>query len=156
MSLREMMDQLLSEAFIMPRPRAGSGAAAQAAPGGLTPPVNMYETSEELVVVLPVPGASPNDIQVDLLGTQLSIRTTARRDEPHPNVGGAGGAPGPGEQRRHDYLHEFQIGPYARTIELPYAVNADQARSQYEHGILVLRFPCPQANVPRRIAVQHG
>jgi HSP20 family protein len=151
-----MMDQLFSEAFVMPAERRAAGQREQPAPGELEPPVNMYETDTDLMVVLPIPGVSPNDIEVELLGTQLSVRTTARRDEPHPNVGPRGGDPGPGDPPRSYYLHEFQIGPHARVVELPYAVDPDKVQTSYEHGLLALRFPCPQAKVPRRIPLQRS
>ena len=150
--LRDMMDRLFSEAFIMPRERGGT--AQQAPAGAQTPPVNMYETESNLLVIIPLPGVSPNDIQIELMGTQLSVRTEARRDVPHGDVGPKGGDAGPGDRGRRHYLHEFQIGPYARTLELPYAVDADKVQSSYEHGILSLRFPYPESKVPRRITLQ--
>src|SRR5262245_50381683 len=152
-SLRDMMDRLFSEAFVMPRERTGAQAsqASQAPEAALTLPVNMYETNEELVVVLPLPGVSPNDIQIDLLGTTLTVLAEVRRDEAHPEVGPQGGASGPGTRPHRYLLHEFQIGPYARTIELPYLVDADKVHTNCEHGLLTLRFPRPTAQTPRRI-----
>src|ERR687885_2927136 len=118
----------------------------------------MYETDTDLVVVVPLPGVNPNEIEVVLLGRQLTIRTPSRRDVPHKDIGvqqrhrgHAADAPG---SSRHYYLHEFQIGPYARTIELPYDVEADRVQTSYEHGLLALRFPRPEGLVPHRIALQ--
>ncbi len=161
MPLREMMDRLLSDAFILPRERAMSGqrqgqGPTEAVQGAMTPPVNMYETDTDLMIILPLPGVSPNDIQVELLGTQLTIRTEARRDEPHPEVGPQGGAAGGGQPRQRWYMHEFQIGPYHRMLELPYPVDADRIQANYEHGLLSLRCPCPEAKMPRRISLQKG
>ena len=153
-SLRDMMDRLFNEAFVVPQSRGGGGAQQQAAQGAQTPPVNMYETDNDLMVILPLPGASPNDIEVQLLGTQLTVRTQARRDVPHGEVGPQGGAPGEGDRSRRYLLHEFQIGPYARTVELPYTVEADRVQTSFEHGLLSLRFPCPEAKVPRRIEIK--
>jgi HSP20 family protein len=156
--LREMMDRLFSEAFVMPRERGASSSGREGPAGTMTPPVNMYETDAELVMVIPMPGVSPNDIQVDLLGTQLTVRADVRRDEPHADVGPRGGAPGPGDsQHRHRWqLHEFQIGPYHRVVELPYPVDADGIQASYEHGLLSLRMPCPKTQVPRRIPLQRN
>ena len=154
--LREMMDRLFSEAFVMPRERGARGPVREGPPEALTPPVNMYETEADLIVVIPMPGVSPTDIQADLLGTQLAVHADVRRDEPHPSVGPQGGAAGPGDtQFRHRWhLHEFQIGPYHRVVELPYAVDADGIQATYEHGLLTLRIPCPKAQTPRRIPLQ--
>jgi HSP20 family protein len=154
--LREMMDRLFSEAFVMPRERVSGRPGRESAAGTMTPPVNMYETDADVIVVIPMPGVSPHDVQVDLLGTQLTVRADVRRDEPHPSVGSQGGAAGPGEgQFRHRWhLHEFQIGPYHRVVELPYNVDADDIQATYEHGLLTLRIPCPKAQTPRRIPLQ--
>ena len=158
--LREMMDRLFNEAFIMPRGRGtgGAGPSSQAMPGAQVPPVNMYETDTDLMVTIPLPGISPNDIQLELLGTQLTVHTEARRDEPHPDAGPQGGGPGPGDPRfrRRWYVHEYQIGPYHRTVELPYSVDADRIQANYEHGLLSLRCSRPEAKMPRRIQLQKG
>jgi HSP20 family protein len=116
----------------------------------------MYETDQDLMVVLPLPGVSPNDIQVDVLGTELTIRTEARRDVPHGEVGPQGGDSGPGDRDRRWYAHEFEIGPYQRQVALPYSVEADRVHATYEHGLLSLRFPRPQAKQPQRISIQGG
>ncbi|HZR99968.1 MAG TPA: Hsp20/alpha crystallin family protein [Chloroflexota bacterium] len=156
MPLREMMDRLFSDAFVMPRSRWLTSRREATPDGALTPPVNMYETDTDLMVIIPMPGVSPNDIQVDLLGTQLTVQVPVRRDEPHPDAGRQGGAAGAGDrQLRHRwYQHEFQIGPYHRVVELPYAVDAQGIQASYEHGLLSLRMPCPKAQVARRIPLQ--
>jgi HSP20 family protein len=154
--LREMMDRLFSEAFVLPRERGGREQVRQGPAEAMTPPVNMYETDADLVVVIPMPGVSPHDVEVDLLGRQLTVRADVRRDEPHPSAGPQGGAAGPGETpfRHRWHLHEFQIGPYHRVVELPYNVDADGIQATYEHGLLTLRIPCPKAQTPRRIPLQ--
>jgi HSP20 family protein len=165
--LREMIDQLFVDAVLPARRWLTSRSD-----GVLTPPVNVYETATDLMVVMPLPGMSPNDIEVDLLGTQLTVRTHARRDIPHATAGSQGGStdatptvhtadskprhnPGADPENGHRYyLHEFQIGPYERTIELPRPVDADRVQTSYEHGLLSLRFAFREADQPRRISLQ--
>jgi HSP20 family protein len=164
--LREMLDQLFADAVLPSRLRG-----TRSTEGTLTPPVNMYETDSDLMVVVPLPGMSPNDIDVELLGTRLTIRTHARRDVPHADAGPRGGSPdsqantgargnaSPGDDGSQDvghryHLHEFQIGPHERILELPREVDGDRVQSTYEHGLLSLRFPCRQADRPRRITLQ--
>jgi HSP20 family molecular chaperone IbpA len=175
--LREVLDRLFTEALVPHGPRSTGAQAAQ------VPPVNVYETDADLVVVMPLPGLSPNDIEIELLGVQLSVRTPSRggvvhQDErteerhtrhdveegvavdypgatvPHHHHAAVAHAPGMGQLGRHVYQREFQIGPYARTIELPYAVEADRVQTSYEHGLLALRFPRPESQTPRRIGIQ--
>jgi HSP20 family molecular chaperone IbpA len=181
-SLREALDRLFSEALVPPR--LGSAAAQ----GPQVPPANVYETDANLMVIMPLPGVSPNDIEIELLGTQLSVRTPARGGVVHQDEGTQerhtrhdvgegtrvdypdaivphhhhGPAPhyiheaGQGKLGRRCYQHGFQIGPYAYTIELPYPVDADRVHASYEHGLLSLRFPRPDTDLPRRVPLQPG
>ncbi len=65
-------------------------------------PVNMYETEAALVVVAPLPGVMPEDVNVAVEGGELRITASMRSAAPK------------------EYLvHEWHYGPYERTVELP-------------------------------------
>lgn len=65
-------------------------------------PVNVYEAGEALVVVAPLPGVRPEDVDVSLDGTHLTITAAMR------------------SAAAKDYLvHEWHYGPYEREVELP-------------------------------------
>jgi HSP20 family protein len=65
-------------------------------------PVNVYETDGAVVVVAPMPGVMPDDVQIAVEGSTLTIRSELRTDAPK------------------DYLlHEWEYGAYERTLELP-------------------------------------
>lgn len=65
-------------------------------------PVNVYETSDALVVLAPLPGVMPDDIDVSLDGRTLRIRADMRTPA------------------HKEYLvHEWHYGPYQRDVELP-------------------------------------
>ena len=145
--LRELMDRLFSEAFGRSWLR---GPGASGLDSVQVPPVNVYATATDLMVIVPLPGVSPRDIQVELLGTRLTVRAEVRRDEPG---GSAAETVAPGHERRW-YLHEFQIGPYSRAIDLPHPVDADRVQTSYEHGLLALRCPFSASRAPRRIPLQ--
>ncbi len=73
-------------------------------PGGETMqvPVNVYEAGEALVVVAPLPGVRPEDVEVSFDGARLRI---------------AAGMRSPAAK---DYLvHEWHYGPYEREVALP-------------------------------------
>ena len=64
-------------------------------------PVNMYESDAAVVVVVPLPGVMPDNIDVVLSGRQLRISASMRSPAPK------------------DYLlHEWHYGPFERTVEL--------------------------------------
>ncbi|MDQ3681386.1 MAG: Hsp20/alpha crystallin family protein [Actinomycetota bacterium] len=73
-------------------------------PGGETMqvPVNVYEADEALVVVAPLPGVRPEDVDVSMVGTKLRIAASMR------------------SAAAKDYLvHEWHYGPYEREVQVP-------------------------------------
>lgn len=107
------------------------GRAAQDVPSGGTPqaqqiPVNVYETEEDVVVVAPMPGVEAENIDVEVLGSTVTLRASLR---------------GPGQADRRYLLHEWTYGPYERTVELPIDIDAEHANASHGNGVLVLSFP---------------
>ncbi|MDQ3569164.1 MAG: Hsp20/alpha crystallin family protein [Actinomycetota bacterium] len=73
-------------------------------PGGETMqvPVNVYEADEALVIVAPLPGVRPEDVDVSMAGTQLRIAAAMR------------------SAAAKEYLvHEWHYGPYERVVQVP-------------------------------------
>ena len=65
-------------------------------------PVNMFEASDALVIVAPLPAVQPDDVNIDLWPGRLRITASLRSAAPK------------------DYLvHEWDYGGYEREIELP-------------------------------------
>jgi HSP20 family protein len=143
MSLREAMDRLLEQSIISPR-------GAQSARGTLTLPIDLWETSDSLVVRVPLPGAKPeaDDVDIDVDGNTLTIKA---------RLPGAAGedSEAPGEGIRW-LFREVPRGEARRTVELPVAVDADAATARFANGLLVLTLPKAQSARPRRINVTPG
>jgi HSP20 family protein len=134
MSLRQIMDTLLSEAFVMPRDLQG-GAAASA-------PLNMYEEGDTLVVEAELPGIQPEDVDASIERGMLTIRGESRSEE---------------ERKERNYLvREQRRGSFVRSVRLPDTVNADADQAQFEHGMLRLTFPKSEQAKPRRIPISGG
>ena len=45
------------------------------------------------------------------------------------------------------------LGPFARTVVLPFRVDADNASASFERGVVTLTLPRPQDDKPRQIKV---
>jgi HSP20 family protein len=89
-------------------------------------PVNIYETDTDLVIAAPLPGIRPEDIEVTVTETMLTICSGARGDC----------------QGTKRYIrHEWNYGPYTRTVNLPAAVDASRANATYGDGVLMLMIP---------------
>jgi HSP20 family protein len=143
MSLREAMDRLLEQSIISPR----GGPSTR---GTLSLPVDLWETSDSLVVRVPLPGVQPeaDAVDIDVDGNMLTIRARL------PGAPGEDSGEAP-EGVRWIY-REVPRGEARRTVELPVAVNADAATARFANGLLVLTLPKAEAARPRRINVTPG
>ena len=90
-----------------------------------SPPVNIYESPDQLTVAIPIPGAHHDTTSVELEGRRLTIDAEAR----YP------------QEQQHYLQHEWTVGSSRREIELPKAVRAGGAKALLTHGILTISLP---------------
>ena len=134
MSLRQMMDSLLSDAFVMPRDAQGSPAGSA--------PLNMYEEGDTLVVEAGLPGMKPEDVDVNVERGMLTIRSESKSEN---------------ERKERNYLvREQRTGSFTRSVRLPEAYDADACQATFEDGVLRLTFPKSEQAKPRRIQISGG
>lgn len=96
----------------------------------LTPNADVYESGEQYLIQLDVPGVSAESIDVQVLGTMLTIR--AERANP------------PRES-------DVAATAFERQIELPSEVDADSAEAKLDKGVLEIRIT--KARVARRVKI---
>lgn len=115
--------------------------AARFCPTMLEPAVDVYETMEEVVVVMELAGLqAEDDVEMIVEGTSLSIR--GERVDPRM-----------GNPRTYHSM-EICYGPFDRTLVLPTTVDADGASVSYRDGLLEITLPkSPQAKA-RRIPIK--
>lgn len=129
-SIRELAGRLLEEAFTLPSLRRISPQARQVVP------VNMYETDVDLMIVAPMPGIHPEDVDVTVRGNTLTIRSRMR---------------GSLEETKNYSRHEWHYGPYTRVVTLPFDVDADKANARLGNGVLTLALPKAESTRAKRI-----
>jgi HSP20 family protein len=129
MGLRQVMDRLLEDALVMPRPGATGGG----------PSVDVYEEGDTLVVEAQLPGLRPDDIDISVENGILSISGQSQAEE---------------ERKERNYLlREKRVGRFSRSLQLPPTYTADPSEATFEHGVLRLVFPKSEAAKPRRIQI---
>ncbi len=134
MSLRQMMDRLFEDAFIMPR--EGQVPSQDSAP------LNVYEEGDNLVVEAQMPGVRPEDVEITAEGGMLTIRGHTKAEQ---------------ERKDRNYLiREHREGIFVRSLRLPETVDADRAQASFDNGVLRLTFPKSAQAKPRRIAITPG
>ena len=134
MGLRQVMDRLLEDAFVMPR--GGEGQTW----GG--PALNVYEEGDQLTVEAQLPGMNPDDLDINVEQGVLTISGQTTTEE---------------ERKERNYLvREHRTGRFSRSLRLPATYNAENCTASFEHGVLRLVFPKSEAAKPRRIQIGGG
>ncbi|WP_243030883.1 Hsp20/alpha crystallin family protein [Thermus altitudinis] len=103
-------------------------------------PADLYETDEALVLEMAVPGLAPEDLEVSLEGSKLTIRGQVK--------------PAEEAKVRRYYLQEIPHGSFVRTFTLPVEVDASQAKAEFRHGILHLTLPKVAEARAKRIPIE--
>jgi HSP20 family protein len=134
MGLRQVMDRLLEDAFVMPR--GGDGQSW----GG--PTLNVYEEDDQLTVEAQLPGLKPEDLDINVEQGVLTISGQTTTDE---------------ERKERNYLvREHRTGRFSRSLRLPATYDSEGCTANFEHGVLKLAFPKSEAAKPRRIQIGGG
>jgi HSP20 family protein len=106
------------------------------------PPVDVWETDDEVVYALDLPGMSEDDVSVELEEGTLTISGTREREDEVSNDG--------------LYRYERRFGSFSRTIGLPQGVTDDSVKAEYKNGVLEVRVTKPEQPKPRRIQIGGG
>jgi|SRR5438128_1833749 HSP20 family protein len=96
----------------------------------VTPELDLYESDGEYLLQLDVPGASPEGLNIQMLGASLQVRA-----ERAPAAGGG----------------DVALLAYERTVELPAQVDPDSARAQLKDGVLEIRIS--KSSAARRVRI---
>ena len=133
-TLRDAMDRLFDEAFT--RPWSSDG---ERGPMG-TPAVDMYQTADDVVVKMAIPGIKPEDVQISVTGDTLTIKGEMKAETDN--------------QEKAYHIREQRWGSFERTITLPTAVRSDKAQAEFENGVLNITLPKAEDVKPKTITVK--
>lgn len=118
--LERQMDDLVQRLLRRPTPAAYQRAWA--------PRLDVYETSEEYVIVVELAGTDPSAVTIEIEGAEVTI--TGHRIPPCPKGSAA-----------EPLQLEIPFGEFERRLVLPTPVNADNATAEFADGILTTRLP---------------
>lgn len=148
-SLREAMNNLLEESFVSrgqgggQGPRAGGPSSPPQAPAA-TLAVDVRELGDAYEVTASVPGVSPDQVEITVLGDRLRIHGERREDAERSS-----------EQGRW-IIRERRYGAFDRSITLPTQVKPDAATAEFKDGVLTITLPKADEARPRTIPVRPG
>jgi len=132
-SLRDAMDRLFEESFLRP------GWFGAPDPQAAAMPMDIYETADNIVVKVAVPGVKPEDIEVTITGELLTIKGETKTEE---------------KVEKENYLRqERRYGSFCRQVTLPVAVKTESVQATFENGVLNLELPKSEAVKTKTVKV---
>ena len=136
--LRDTMGDLMDRSMLFgDRGERGAGTT----PGAQAVPVNVFEAADFLMVIAPMPGVQEDDLDITARGHTITLEAGERADlKP--------------ESGKRYLRHEWHYGPYRRTLELPYAVDAYSSEATFDNGVLTVRVQKAETERVRRIQVK--
>lgn len=119
--------------------RQAFGRPSASSAGAFSPPLDVREDEESFVLIVELPGVSPDAVEVSLDENTLTIAGE------RPFYEGAD----PESFRRV----ERHVGRFHRAVRLPDRVDGDHVQATYRDGLLTITVPKAEEAKPRRIQV---
>jgi len=103
------------------------------------PPVDIYETENELVVKADLPDLQEKDIDVRVENNTLTIRGERKFSK---------------DVNEDNYLRiERAYGSFTRSFSLPNTVSSESIRAEYRNGVLTLHMAKREESKPKQIKI---
>lgn len=91
------------------------------------PPTDVYETPDELIVKMSIPGTRPEDIKISF--SEQTLRISGHRTDTSSH------------EKTCFYQVEIRYGYFERCIFIPKSVDADNIKAIYKDGFLQVTLP---------------
>lgn len=113
----------------------GPGRATQ----NWVPPLDVWETASEVVYAFDLPGIPEEKISIEVKDDTLTVSAERAQTQETSEDG--------------FYRFERRYGTFARGVGLPQGVDQDRIAAHYENGVLEIRVPKPEEQLPKRITL---
>jgi HSP20 family protein len=131
-SLQDQVNRLFEDNFT--RDRSGHADLATWAP-----PVDIYETENELVLKADLPDLQDKEIDVRVTNNTLTIRGERKFVK---------------DVNEDNYLRiERAYGSFMRSFSLPNTVSSENIRAEYRNGVLTLHMAKREESKPKQIKI---
>ena len=97
-------------------------------PSAWQPAIDVYETENEVIITIELAGVLKSEMDIIIDRNTFTIRGERGRELP---------------AKGKSVYHQLEIasGPFQRSIDLPVAVNATEAKATFKDGLIVVLLP---------------
>jgi HSP20 family protein len=134
LSIQDRMNKLFEQTLSRSR---GEEAIT---PSTWTPAVDVYETSETIVMKADLPGLSREHIEIQIRDNTLTLKGERRFAK---------------EAEEENYLRiERAYGSFQRSFTLPATIRQEKIRAVFRDGVLELTLPKAEESKPKPIVIE--
>lgn len=105
-----------------------------------SPPVDIYETENELVLKADLPEIDPKNVGIQLENGTLTLKGERKFEEQN--------------NKRGFHRIERSYGSFVRAFSLPESVDSDKVKADYKNGVLTVTLPKKEVAKPKMINVE--
>ncbi|MFP3938898.1 MAG: Hsp20/alpha crystallin family protein [Thermoanaerobaculia bacterium] len=134
--VRDRVNRLFEQAFGDALAREGEEVST----AGWTPPVDIAETEESLVLYAELPGLTKDQVEITLEDNTLAVRGERALGEEH--------------DRESFHRVERAYGAFQRSFRLPANVRPDGVQARFQDGVLRIDIPKVEESKPRKIEIR--
>lgn len=110
------------------------------AEGAFAPAMDVLEEKDKLIVKAELPGISKDDVNVTFHDGYLTVRGEKKHET---------------ESQDANYYHSERVyGTFARTIQLPTAVDVKKVEARFKDGVLFVTLPKTEEAKPKQIDIK--
>ncbi len=134
LSLQERMNRLFEETV-------HGGLENEPLMSGMwTPPVDIFESGDDIVLVAELPGMELKDIDIQVSDNSLTIRGERKMEK----------------AEKEDCYHRVErvYGTFSRSFTLPGTVDQDNISASYNKGVLEIKMPKTIKSKPKQIQIE--
>ncbi len=110
-----------------------------AMPATVYPPLNIYETKDELIIKAELPGVKAEDLEISLEGDTLTMQGQRKKTEEN--------------EKTSYHRREIEAGSFSRALTLPTKVDPDKISAKLADGILTITLQKADEVKPRHIEI---
>jgi HSP20 family protein len=114
-------------------------ARAEQARATLSPPVDVYENGDELLLYADIPGVTRDDVALHFANNHLTIEARRKANDQGKLLAA-----------------EFGPADFVRSFSVPPGLDADKVTAEFREGVLCIHLPKSAAVKPRQIPVREG
>ncbi|MFC8507274.1 Hsp20/alpha crystallin family protein [Streptomyces sp. NPDC057411] len=105
-------------------------------------PMDAYREGDDYVIMMDLPGVSPDAIDIDVERNMLTVKAERRPVQKADDV--------------QMELSERPLGVFSRQLMLADTLDTEKITADYTAGVLTLRIPIAERAKPRKIAISRG